>query len=187
MEFIEGKDLQKALDERRSPFPVDIVIKWAIQLCELLQVLHTQEPNPIVHQDLKPANIILRQPGASSTDIVLFNFDVARFVRIGARVSAAFGTPGYAPKEQIVDGRPEPRSDLYALAVCMYQLLTKKEPSEKPPPFPVPARNANRRVPQWLSDLIAINLNWDEPQERYESAAKMREDLINRRVTATIR
>jgi serine/threonine protein kinase len=186
MEFIEGKDLQKVLDERFGPFDAATVVKWAIQLCELLHVLHTQDPNPIVHQDLTPDNIILRQSRPSSgAEIVLLDFGVARFVRVGTKLSVYAGKNGYAPREQLVERRPEPRSDLYSLAACMHQLLTKRDPAVESGPFP-PAHQLNPQVPQWLSDLIAINLS-EEPRERYESAARMRDDLMNRRVTATIR
>jgi serine/threonine-protein kinase len=187
MEFIEGKDLRRVIEERGSPFPVDVVVSWANQLCELLQVLHSQQPNPILHQDLTLENIILRRDGSSNTNVVLLDFGVARFVRMGTKLSVYAGKAGYAPKEQIVDRRPEPRSDLYSLAACVHHLLTCRDPTEPDhaPPFP-PAHQLNHSVPRWLSDLIDINLS-EEPRERYESAAKMREDLIGRRVTATIR
>lgn len=184
MEFVEGKNLLEALRERGQPFEVDTVIHWAVELCELLRVLHNEQPDPIVHQDLKPENIILRRPGQGYGDIVLLDFGVARFVRVGTKLSVYGGTSGYAPREQFVERRPQPRSDLYSLAACMHHLLTGRDPTENPPPFP-PARKLNPQVPEWLSQLIAINLS-DDPRERYDSAAKMREDLLGRRVTATL-
>lgn len=185
MELIEGNNLREILDTYHRPFPVNLVINWATQLCELLHVLHTQEPNSIIHQDLTLDNIIIRKSSISGTDIVLLDLGVARFVRMGTKLSVYSGKVGYAPKEQLIDRRPEPRSDLYSLAVCMHQLLTVQDPAEASSPFP-PARQLNSQVPQWLSDLIAINLS-EDPRERYESAAKLREDLVNQRVTATIR
>ncbi|MBN1921064.1 MAG: protein kinase [Anaerolineae bacterium] len=181
MEFVEGKNLEDVLKERGRPFPPETVIAWAVQLCEMLQILHNQQPNPIVHQDLTLDNIILRQDTATRDQIMLLDFGIARFVRAGTKLSKLAGKTGYAPKEQLFNGRPEPRSDLYSLAVCMHRLLTLSDPVEKLPP----AIEANSLVPQWLSDLIAINLS-EEPRERYESAARMREDLLKGRVTALL-
>lgn len=181
MEFVEGKNLEDVLQQRGRPFPAKTVIDWAAQLCEVLAILHGQEPNPILHQDLTLDNIILRQDTSTRDQIMLLDFGVARFVRMGTKLSVLSGKAGYAPKEQLMDRRPEPRSDLYSLSVCMHRLLTLSDAAEKLPP----AIEVNSFVPQWLSDLIGINLS-EEPRERYESATRMREDLLNGRVTAMI-
>ena len=185
MEFIDGENLQDVFERRGQPFPWELVVKWGVRLCEVLQVLHSHQPDPIVYRDLKLENIAFRHAKQFDEDIVLLDFGIARQAYAGREKTRFAGTQGYAPREQIVLGKPEPRSDLYSLAVCLHQLLTKRDPTEDPPPFP-PARQLNSQAPQWLSDFIAINLS-EEPRERYESAAKMQEDLVNQRVTATIR
>jgi len=184
MEYIEGTDLETELERHGRPFPVEVVVRWAIQLCELLELLHSQRPS-IIHQDLKLLNILLRQPATRTQDIVLLDFGIARFVRPGTQLTPA-GTPGYAPPEQLQSNpRPEPRSDLYSLAVCMHQLLTGADPAKVAPHFP-PARQLNRQVPAWLSELIAINLNQDA-HARYESAAALRRDLEEETASSQIR
>lgn len=180
MEFISGESLYRLLKQQNQPFPVAAVVRWGMQLCDVLQVLHRQEPAPIVHRDLKPDNILLRQDGASSEDVVLLDFGVARFIERERRVSIG-GTSGYMPREQLLSNRPEPRSDLYALAATMHHLLTDHDPSTESQPFQ-PAHQLNPRVPLWLSELLSINLS-DVVSSRYESAAKFRDDLRSQTVT----
>lgn len=182
MEFIGGGDLQTALERRGQPFPWKVVVKWGIRICEVFEVLHGRRP-PVVYRDLKPENIALRGPQVGE-DIVLLDFGTARTTRSGRKKTRGIGSEGYSPREQR-SGKPEPRSDLYALAVSMHQLLTNRDPIRNPPPFS-PAGQLNPRVPQWLSDLLAINLS-EKPRERYESAARVKQDLKDHRVTATIR
>ncbi|MDB4895027.1 MAG: serine/threonine protein kinase [Firmicutes bacterium] len=180
MEFISGESLYHLLKRQNQPFPVAAVIRWGIQLCDVLHVLHRQEPAPIVHRDLKPDNILLRQDSGSAEDVVLLDFGVARFIERERRVSIG-GTSGYMPKEQLLSNRPEPRSDLYALAATMHHLLTDHDPSAELQPFQ-PAHQLNPRVPEWLSELLSINLS-EDISSRYESAAKFRDDLRNQTVT----
>jgi len=185
MEFIEGDNLLDVIERRNKPFAWELVVEWATRLCQVLDVLHRHRPDPIIYRDLKLENIVFRTAGSLDEDIVLLDFGIARQVDTGRHATRLAGSKGYAPKEQAVSGKPETRSDLYSLAVCMHQLLTNRDPAEDPPPFPA-ARRLNPAVPQWLSDLIDINLS-EEPRERYESADEMREDLKQRRVTSTLR
>ena len=185
MEFIEGDNLLDVMQKRNKPFEWEMVVEWSSRLCQVIHVLHSHKPDPIIYRDLKLENIVFRTAGRHDEDIVLLDFGIARQAYTGRKITRFAGSDGYAPFEQSKLGKPETRSDLYSLAVCMHQLLTGRDPTDNPPPFPA-ARQLNPRVPQWLSDLIDINLS-EEPRERYESADEMREDLRQQRVTSTLR
>ncbi len=104
-----------------------MVVEWAKNICDVLQHMHTQAP-PLIHRDLKPDNIMLLEDMRS---IKMIDFGTARDLgRTQKERSAAktkVYTEGYAPPEQII-GKPEPRSDLFALAATMYHLATGKPP-----------------------------------------------------------
>src|SRR5436305_5843658 len=128
LEFIRGQDLLKIMEGRNNqPFNVEQVIEWAKQVCDVLTHMHTQTP-PLVHRDLKPDNIMLLDDQRS---IKMIDFGTARDLgrtqkeRVAAKTKVY--TEGYAPPEQII-GKPEPRSDLFALAGTMYHLATGKAP-----------------------------------------------------------
>jgi serine/threonine protein kinase len=138
MEYVEGRDLQQGLSRRNDdgtvrpgqPYPLDDVLRWGVDVCRMLEYLARQQP-PIVHQDIKPANLVL---DSHSHELFLVDFGTVRSHRIGT-AAAAFGTPGYAPPEQY-QGRGEPRSDVYALAATLYHLATDDDPGEHPFQFP---------------------------------------------------
>lgn len=138
MEYIEGRDLLSGLthyaaDGTQIPghaYPQAEVMRWGIDLCRLLEYLARQQP-PIMHQDIKPANLMLDH---HSADLFLVDFGAVRSHRLGA-IRTAFGTPGYAPPEQY-QGRGEPRSDVYALAATLYHLATDDDPANQPFVFP---------------------------------------------------
>ena len=93
MDFIPGQSFQQLLDEKKR-FPQKKVIKWAIQLSEALVYLHKQNP-PIIHSDIKPANIML----TPSDDICLIDFNISSiFTGKGARTIGF--SDGYSPPEQ---------------------------------------------------------------------------------------
>jgi serine/threonine protein kinase len=145
MEYIEGEDLSGGLtredDEgviKGRPQPVEDVVSYAIQICDVLDYLETHQP-PVIHNDIKPANIILDK---NSKQAVLVDFGTAktRYSRQaagqpGRQQSSVYGTVGYAAAE-LYDGKGEPRSDVYALAATVYHLLTDDDPRSHPFQFP---------------------------------------------------
>lgn len=113
MDFIAGRSLQEIMEERpetgRGPLTEAEVLPWIRQVADVLALLHSQVP-PIIHRDVKPANIILRPEG----DVMLVDFGVAKSQSGQTAPGAKGATAGYAPTEQY-DGTTEPRSDIYAL------------------------------------------------------------------------
>lgn len=179
MEFFGGADLAALQARRAAPFPPDEVLPWAEQLLAALEYIHTRTP-PVLHRDIKPQNLKLTPEG----QIVLLDFGLAKGPGAG---ESFFGyTLQYAPLEQIEGSGTEPRSDLYALAATLYQLLTDTPPVSAPTradallagrPDPLrPAHELNPAVPRELSALLtgALALRRDE---RPVSAAAMREAL----------
>jgi serine/threonine protein kinase len=96
MEYIDGQTLEDLLERQHAPFPERRVLRWAEQLCDVLEYLHSQNP-PIIFRDMKPGNIMLTRPG----HIKLIDFGIARFFRpTNGPDTQLLGTPGYAPPEQ---------------------------------------------------------------------------------------
>ncbi len=187
MEFIPGKDLSGMLEEQNAPFPVDDVLNWADQLLDALDYLHTQQI-PVIHRDIKPQNLKL----TPRKEIILLDFGLAKGSSSGlqSRVTtegSIFGyTPKYAPIEQIQGKGTDPRSDLYALSVTLFHLLTYQMPvdalarasavvNNQPDPQPL-VHNVNPAVPQAVSVVLAraMALGADE---RFATAADMRAEL----------
>lgn len=120
MEFVDGSTLEDLLETNHGPFSERRVLGWARQLCDVLEYLHNQQP-PIIFRDLKPGNIMLTRGGR----IKLIDFGIARLFRSsGAQDTQLLGTPGFAPPEQYGSAQTDERSDIYSLAMTLFQLMT---------------------------------------------------------------
>jgi serine/threonine protein kinase len=120
MEFIDGNTLEELLEANHGPFSERRVLGWARQLCDVLEYLHNQQP-PIIFRDLKPGNIMLTRGGR----IKLIDFGIARLFRAsGSQDTQLLGTPGFAPPEQYGSAQTDERSDIYSLAMTLFQLMT---------------------------------------------------------------
>src|SRR6059036_1672835 len=130
MQYIAGEDLAEMQAQRNAPFPPDEIMRWADQLCDALDYLHTQDPQ-IIHRDIKPQNLKLTARG----QIVLLDFGLAKGLAgqmsVVTTSASIFGyTPNYAPLEQVQGLGTDARSDLYALAATLYHLLTNVKPPD---------------------------------------------------------
>jgi serine/threonine protein kinase len=120
MEYIDGSTLEELLDRNGHPFSERRVLGWARQLCDVLEYLHSQQP-PVIFRDMKPGNIMLSRTGR----IKLIDFGIARlFKGRGSQDTQLLGTPGFAPPEQYGSAQTDERSDIYSLAMTLYQLMT---------------------------------------------------------------
>lgn len=149
MERVEGPTLDQALKRRGAPLDEADVAGWLAQVCDVLAYLHGRVP-PVVYRDLKPANIMLSVDGR----VKLIDFGIARPLNpLRPGDTTAYGTPGYAPPEQYA-GSAVPASDIYALGVTAYQLLTACDPQA--PGFRLsPARNLNSAVTTEMAELVS--------------------------------
>ena len=129
MDFIDGETLEAYLAQAKGgKLSVEEVLHIGIQLCTVLNYLHTQQP-PIIFRDLKPANIMLSPEG----HVYLVDFGIARHFKPGqAKDTIAFGSSGYAAPEQYGRTQTTPRSDIYGLGAVLHQLITGDDPSLKP-------------------------------------------------------
>jgi serine/threonine protein kinase len=189
LEFIRGRDLLKLMEENNNkPFPLDMVIEWSKNICDVLTHMHTQAP-PLVHRDLKPDNVMLLEDKRS---IKMIDFgtarDLGRTQKEKMAAKTRVYTEGYAPPEQIV-GKPEPRSDLFALAGTMYHLVTGKAPegfyTAKEIEGQLAEPNGLPADQRWFYELIKINLA-EDVNERYFSAREIKADLDKRQVTQEV-
>jgi hypothetical protein len=121
MEYIDGSTLEEQLDRNNAPFPESRVLGWARQLCDVLEYLHSQQPT-VIFRDMKPGNVMLTRSGR----IKLIDFGIARLFRpSGSQDTQVLGTPGFAPPEQYGSAQTDERSDIYSLAMTLFQLLTR--------------------------------------------------------------
>ncbi|GIW79958.1 MAG: hypothetical protein KatS3mg105_1765 [Gemmatales bacterium] len=191
LEFIRGKDLLKIMESSNNkPFPIEQVIEWGKAVCDVLTTMHTQSP-PLIHRDLKPDNIMLLDDQRS---IKMIDFgtarDLGRTQRTRMQAKTRVYTEGYAPPEQII-GKPEARSDLFALAGTLYHLATGRAPEGfyTAQEIDEELKKPNCSYPKeyrWFFELIKINLA-EDVNDRYFSAKEIKQDLERRQVTKEVR
>lgn len=118
-EYINGMTLREIM-KRHGTYNEEQTIEIIKNVCRGLKLLHNQEP-PIIHNDIKTSNIIIKDDGM----IKLFDFDIARLYREDAtKNTRLFGTEEYAAPEHFGYGQSEPRTDIYSLGVTMHEMLT---------------------------------------------------------------
>jgi hypothetical protein len=185
MEFIHGADLLTLMEKNgNKPFPIPLVVEWGKAICDLLEHMHRQSP-PLIHRNLRPDDIILLEDRRS---IKMIGFDTVRDLGKAVKEQAAgeprVYTAGYAPPEQIV-GKPEPRSDLYALAATLYHLATGEWPEGlgAHPAVTLEDRlnGPNARPPglpryRWFYEVLKANLA-EDVRDRYASAQQVKAAL----------
>jgi serine/threonine protein kinase/uncharacterized protein YggT (Ycf19 family) len=178
MEFIEGKTLEQVLEDARGPLDEALVMGWALQLCSVLQYLHSRQP-PIIFRDMKPSNVMV----TGDNRLKLIDFGIARiFKRSAAKDTTLLGSQGYAPLEQYGRGQSDPRSDIYALGATMYHLLTGSVPADAPsrrvnPHVFLTPRQFNQRISQATEEIVLMAMEQD-PDERFQSAEAMQKAIL---------
>lgn len=173
MDFIEGKTLEDCLAATPQNYlPIEQVLDIGIQLCAVLDYLHTRQP-PIIFRDLKPANIMLTPGGA----VYLIDFGVARHFKTGkAKDTTAFGSPGYAAPEQYGKAQTTPRADIYSLGATLYQLLTGIDPTVTLFRFAQLQLPNSQLVPPGLDTLI-MRMVEQEESKRPTSMVEVKKEL----------
>src|SRR5205807_6329923 len=186
MQYMSGEDLAEMLAQRNGPFPQDEVVRWADQLCDALDYLHTQDPQ-IIHRDIKPQNLKLTARG----QVVLLDFGLAKGsagqMSVVTTSASIFGyTPNYAPLEQVQGLGTDARSDLYSLSATLYHLLTNVKPPDalsraaaivngQPDPL-APANELGGQVSHAVAAALSKGMS-QKRDDRYASATVMREAL----------
>ncbi|MHB8717667.1 MAG: serine/threonine-protein kinase [Candidatus Dormibacteria bacterium] len=184
LEYVPGVTLREHI-RGHLPLPVDEVLRIGRQLASALAYAHERG---VSHRDLKPENVLVRPDGT----VKLFDFGIALLE--GARrvtwrwLNNGAGTPDYMAPEQIQGKRGDERTDVYALGVMLYELLTGGVPFggdnalavmqqalNEPPP---PVRSRRRDVPEALAAIVHRAMRKD-PEERYPTMAALLTDLEN--------
>ncbi len=125
MDFVRGDDLED-IAKREGKLSEAQVLIWANQICDVLDLLHRQNP-PIIFRDMKPSNIMIEREG---NGVKLIDFGIAKVFAPSVR-GTQIGTPGYAPPEQY-QGIAAVESDVYALGATLHHLLTGRDPRDFP-------------------------------------------------------
>jgi eukaryotic-like serine/threonine-protein kinase len=179
MEFIEGRDLASVLDERKLK-PGETV-EILLQVCAALEAAHAEG---VVHRDLKPQNIMIESGGR----VVVMDFGLARSMEGSGltQAGAVMGTPAYMSPEQAKGMPVDERSDIFALGIICYEMLSGVVPfkgdsalaslllrTQSPAP---PLTQLDPTIPQPLSDIVQKALATNV-EDRYESVALLGQDL----------
>ena len=180
-EWIEGENLESML--KRAALPPAEVARIGAAIADAVHSLHQQGA---IHLDLKPDNIIVKPNG----EVVLIDFGLAHHARypdlLAEEKRFAAGSAPYVSPEQVLGTRSDPRSDIFALGVVLYEMATGQLPFGTPRTMaglrdrlwldPVPPRVRAPEVSRWLQEIILRCL---EPgaEDRYQSAAHLAFDL----------
>jgi eukaryotic-like serine/threonine-protein kinase len=179
MEYIDGEDLRSLLRERGKLAPKEAVA-IVEQVCRGLEAAHAEG---VIHRDLKPQNIMRDRNGR----IVVMDFGLARsFESSLTQTGGLVGTIEYMSPEQAMGSELDPRSDLFALGLIFYELLTGCMPYKSESAISslvkrsqeraIPVAEIDHTVPGQLSDIVSKCLERDR-NLRYQSASELLQEL----------
>ena len=180
MEYVEGEDL-RALIQEKNKFRPEEAVEITQQVCRALEAVHSVG---VIHRDLKPQNIMQDKAGR----ILVMDFGLARTVEgDGMTQSGALvGTMEYMSPEQALAEELDSRSDLFAVGLILYELLTGNTPFKADSALAslikrtqeraIPVSDHDQTIPRQLSNIVSKCLERD-PKLRYQSAAEMLKDL----------
>ncbi|MBX9670646.1 MAG: serine/threonine protein kinase [Candidatus Obscuribacterales bacterium] len=166
LDYVHGQDLRQYV-KQNGPQSEETVLSWAMQIADIVRYLHSQEP-PIVHRDLTPDNLVLRNDGA----VTLIDFGAANEF-IGQATGTLVGKQAYMSPEQL-RGKATTQSDLYSLGCTLFYLLVGRDPtplSTSRPKGALPAVSAE------LDAIVAL-LTEFEPEDRIQSADNLIDKLV---------
>ena len=187
MEYVEGETLRKRIAEKDIPMSEEEALAILDPVCRALHYAHQMGR---VHCDVKSANILIQKDG----HVYLTDFGIARGMDMATSTMVGIGTPAYMAPELIKGQDPTPQTDIYALGIVLYEMLTGGER-----PFtgeratitgttadkvrwehlqlkPTPMSSFNREIPPELEKVVMRCLEKD-PQERYDSTMEILDDL----------
>ncbi|HLF83459.1 MAG TPA: protein kinase, partial [Blastocatellia bacterium] len=131
MEFIDGKPLSRVIAEQRV-LPMERVVHITNQIAEALAAAHAL---PMIHRDLKPDNIMITRKGSNTDYVKVLDFGIAKALADPGgdnltKTGFVLGTPVYMSPEQLLGEELDARSDIYSLAIIVYEMLSGRLPFE---------------------------------------------------------
>jgi serine/threonine-protein kinase len=182
LEFVRGETLDTIL-QKRGALPAEEAIPV---FCQVLDGINHAHEFGIVHRDIKPANMMLTENGK----LKVLDFGIARLLG-SARMTRAgniIGTLEYMAPEQVKGGETDARSDIYALGMMLYEVLTGKTPFDTENEFelmklqtetmPVPPREINPDIPEEVEAAIMQAIAKD-PELRFQTAGDFLQELLD--------
>lgn len=171
MDYVEGETLLDRFLKSGNRLPLERIISYAIQLCEVLHYLH-QQPDPIIHRDLKPANLMIDE----HERMILIDFGTARKYKEGLmNDTVQIGTIGFAAPEQFDQLQTDCRTDLYSLGAILYYLLSDGQYYYLMG-IPLTEKTKLQQLPIHLFAIIEKLLS-HQPEDRYASAIEVQLEL----------
>jgi len=188
MEHVPGQTLERWLPqpgEHKPPLDAETLATLGEAVARALHSLHRQNA---CHLDLKPANVLIKPDGTA----VLLDFGLSCHAHypdlLAEELRKAVGSPAWIAPEQVVGVRGDPRSDIFALGVILYELATGELPFGAPNTTgglrqrlwmdPKPPRASRPDLPEWFQEIVLKCLE-PEAAQRYPSAAHLALDLAN--------
>jgi len=182
MEWVDGRLLRQIMNEQKK-FSPERATTIVSRVLHALDYIHSQG---VVHRDLKPENIMVN----SNDEIKLIDFGIAGMEGARrltfAKLSQVMGTPDYIAPEQVKGKRGDGRTDIYAMGIMLYELLTGETPFKGPNAFaimndrllnnPVPPRELDPSITQEMQEIIYRAIERD-PKNRYAHAREFAKDL----------
>lgn len=181
MEYVKGTNLLNYM-KQKDRLDAREAIEIAVQVCDALDFAHR---NHTIHRDIKPANILINKEG----DVKIVDFGLAEILGSGSYAGGA-GTYAYmAPEDFEEEEKSDHRSDIWAVGVTLYEMLTGQRPflsAKAKDPFswkrtveedePIPVTGINSALPAKIEQVISKALAKDK-YDRYQTAGEMRDDL----------
>lgn len=184
MEYVDGETLRDVLRRNGGPVAPRQAMTWMADVAAAMDFSHR---NGIVHRDMKPANVMIDSSGA----VKVMDFGIARAMNDSTstmtQTSAVMGTAQYLSPEQARGIKVDPRSDIYSMGCVLFELITGEPPFTGDSPVAVAHQHVHEDPP-WPSevnpdispelDSIVMKAMSKNKENRYQSAAELRSDLI---------
>src|SRR5664279_3311870 len=186
MAYVDGEDLHQVL-VREGKLPLGRMLAIARQLCAAMDAAHSEG---VAHRDMKPQNVML----GKDDHVFVTDFGLAKSVgEVNGMTQSGemLGTPRYMAPEQVEAKNVDARTDIYALGIIFYEMLTGDVPfsaettlqlmykrTNETPPAP---KTVASEIPDWLNNIVMKCLERD-PANRYQSAKEILQDIDEQRI-----